>query len=432
VWNERGANPAWTIELRKALDSAGYLNTRIVSADTDWNGPVTDMTNNAAYDAAVDVIGAHYPGKPPAAAYALNKTLWASEMWNLGKVDDFSGAQVLMSDLIDQASWGLSASIVWCLVYSWYAILPFSTVIDGTNAGAGHSILTAAEPWSGNYQMNPTIHALAHHTQFAEPGWRYLAVGSPGMSALPGGGAVVTRFNPYKPASVLEFSITLHTAGAASAQDVVFSVAGGADGRALPAALAVWSTNASAGFVRLADVPDGGGGTYALSLAPNAFYSLTTAPAGQSGPAPVQPIPASAPFPFPYSDTFDGYADQSYAKYFSDEGGAFIVKPVPAGFKRAGGGAAAGGNAYFQLVTVIPIVWEKVRKDSLPFLRALALRIVPPTHALAHAAPLHRTPTHTLCWATSTRARGRITRCPWTWPSTRRRWRRRSPSRRRS
>ena len=394
IWNERGANPEWTVELRKALDSAGYLNTRIVSADTDWAGPVNDMTRIPAYDAAVDIIGAHYPGKPPAAAFALNKTLFASEMWNLGKVDDFSGAQTLMSDLIDQASWGLSASIVWCLIYSWYAILPFSTVIDGTNAGAGHSILTAAEPWSGNYQMNPPIYALAHHTQFAEPGWRYLAVGSPGMSALPGGGAIVTRFNPHTPADVLEFSITLHTAGAGAAQDVVFSVAGGAAGRALPAALAVWSTNATASFVRLADVPDGGGGTYALSLAPDAFYSLTTAPAGQSGPAPVQPIPASAPFPFPYSDDFDAYFDQAYAKYFSDEGGAFIVKPVPASFRRADGSAAAGGNAYFQLVTVIPIAWEKVALTRSRLL-ARANHRNSPTHPVP-AALARRTRTRIL------------------------------------
>ena len=358
VWNERGADPTWTKQLRAALDAAGYRNTRIVSADTDWSGPVNGMTADAAYAAAVDVVGAHYPGKPPAAAYALNKTLWASEMWNLGKIDDWSGAQVLMGDLIDQAQWGLSASILWCLIYSWYAILPFSQVVDGTNAGAGHSILTAAEPWSGHYELNPTIHAMAHHTQFASPGWRYLALGAPGMSALPGGGAVVTRFNPHTPANVLEFSITAHTNGAGAAQDVVFSVAGGAAGRALPPALAVWRTNATAGFVRLPDVADGGGGTYALSLAPDSFYSLTTAPAGQGGPAPAQPIPASAPFPFPYSDDFEGYVEQAYAKYWSDEGGAFLVKPVPASFIAAPG-AAAGGSAYFQLVTVIPIVWEK-------------------------------------------------------------------------
>jgi hypothetical protein len=310
--NERGADPAWTIALRQALDGAGYQNTRIVSADTDWSTPVNDMHANPAYAAAVDIVGAHYPGAPPQNAFTLNKTLWASEMWNLGEVDDWHGALSLMSDLTNQAQQGMSASILWCLIFSWYAPLPFSRVIAGTNAGAGHSILTAAEPWSGNYQLNPQIATMAHHTQFAHPGWRYLVRGSPGMSALPGGGGLVTRVNPHTPADVLELSITLHTAGAAAVQDVVFTLAGLGAAQAPPRALHVWFTNESASFVQLADVTDSGGGSYALTLAPNAFYSITTT-TGQGGPAPANPIPPSAPFPFPYSDNFEGYADGACA-----------------------------------------------------------------------------------------------------------------------
>jgi hypothetical protein len=375
------------------MDAAGYLNTRIVSADTGWEPVVGDMTTDSAYAAAVDVVGAHYPGAPPAAAYKLNKTLFASEMWNLGcvahphptgvraallhtrqrtppspppshtptphpapsYVDDWPGALKLASDLSDHASWGLSASILWCLIYSWYAPLPFSRVIPGTQAGAGHSILTAGEPWSGNYQLNPTIHAMAHHTQFAEPGWVHLPVDAPGLGPLPGGGALVTRFNPRTPAGVLEFSIVAHTAGATESQDVVFTLPAGTPRP--PAALNVWFTNETMAFARAAPVADGGGGAYAITLAPNSLYTLTTRDGG-GGPAPVNPIPPSAPFPFPYADAFEGYAAGAYAKYFCDEGGAFVVAPVPAGFSRADG-AAAGGNAYFQVVTKVPIVWEK-------------------------------------------------------------------------
>lgn len=65
------------------MDAAGYMNTRIVSADTSWDPVTTDVATNAAFAAAVDIIGAHYPGQPPALAYTLNKTLFASEMWNL-------------------------------------------------------------------------------------------------------------------------------------------------------------------------------------------------------------------------------------------------------------------------------------------------------------------------------------------------------------
>ena len=83
IWNERGADTAWTVQLRSAMDAAGYMNTRIVSADTSWDPVTTDISTNPAYAAAVDIIGAHYPGQPPALAYTLNKTLFASEMWNL-------------------------------------------------------------------------------------------------------------------------------------------------------------------------------------------------------------------------------------------------------------------------------------------------------------------------------------------------------------
>lgn len=339
------------------MDAAGYLNTQIVSADTGWQPVVGDMSSNSAYAAAVGIIGAHYPGAPPADAYLLNKTLFASEMWNLGYVDDWPGALKLSSDLSDHATWGLSASILWCLIYSWYAPLPFSKVIPGTQAGAGHSILTAAEPWSGNYQLNPQIYAMAHHTQFADPGWVHLPRGSPGLGPLPGGGAVVTRFNPRTPAGVLEFSIVAQTAGASSPQDVVFTLPAGTPNP--PASLYVWFTNETTPFSRASSVLDNGGGSYAITLQPDSFYTLTTRSNG-GGPAPANPIPPSAPFPFPHSDSFDGYATGAYARYFCDEGGAFVVATPPQTFARAANSAAAAtGNAYMQIVTRVPIVWEK-------------------------------------------------------------------------
>ena len=55
IWNERGADPAWTIQLRNAMDNAGYLQTRIVSADSGWGDVVPGMVSNPAYAAAVDV-----------------------------------------------------------------------------------------------------------------------------------------------------------------------------------------------------------------------------------------------------------------------------------------------------------------------------------------------------------------------------------------
>jgi len=372
IWNERGPDASWTKALRAALDAGGWHGTRLVYADTDWS-VAAGVAADPALAAAVDVIGAHYPGAPSAAAYALNKTLWASEMWNLGKVNDWDGAAQLAHDLNQHAQWGLSSSIIWCLIFSWYAMLPFSRP-TATNAGLGHALLVAAEPWSGNYIISPTIHVVAHHTQFAAPGWTYVA--GAGMGALPGGGTYVTRVNTHVPAAALELSITIDVMGVAVPQAAAFSLAGLSPGRALPAALHVWTTTQAAPFAQQADVPVAPDGSFTLALPADAMVTVTTT-VGQSAPAPRAPVPPSAPFPFPYADNFTGYALGAYARYFCDEGGVFVVDALPAGAytrapRAAGAPAAAaaatavpgGTPAYHNVVDVVPIVWET---NPLPY-----------------------------------------------------------------
>ena len=351
--NERGPDPSWTKALRSALDAGGFENTRIVYGDVGWE-VAAQVAADPALLAAVDVLGAHYPGQPPDVAYTVNRSLWASEMWNLGVVNDWSGATALANDLSQQARWGLSSSIVWCLIFSWFAPLPFSRP-TGTNAGGGHALLTAAEPWSGNYIVTPTVHVIAHHTQFAEPGWHYLA--GTGMGTLSGGGSYVTRVNTHVPSAVLEFSITIDVMGVSSPQTASFALAGLSPGRALPAALHVWATTQSASFVQQADVAVAADGTFSVQLPADGMVSVTTT-TGQSAPRPSAPVPPSAPFPFPYADSFEGYALQGYAKYFCDEGGLFIVDSIPAEMLAGTDPAVAAGNALRNVVDVIPIVWE--------------------------------------------------------------------------
>ena len=62
---------------------------------------------------------------------------------------------------------GMTASLMWNLVHSYY---------HGTD-WYGASMLTAVEPWSGHYDLQPVVWATAHVTQFAQPGWRYLRSG---------------------------------------------------------------------------------------------------------------------------------------------------------------------------------------------------------------------------------------------------------------
>ncbi len=182
--------------------------------------------------------------------------------------------------------------------------------------------------------------------QFAAPGWTYVA--GTGQGTLPDGTQYTVRINTHTPADELEFSITMLTSGSAAAVGN-FSIAG-LSNQALPTTLHVWQTTESAYFVRMPDITVSASGSFAVPLVSNAMLSVTTT-TGQGAASPVNPIPASAPFPFPYADNFAGYADGAYARYFCDEGGVFVVQELP-------GGLGETGPALTQIITQIPIAWE--------------------------------------------------------------------------
>lgn len=367
------------------------------------------MTSDPSLSVAISVIGAHYPARPSEAAYALqsgsHKPLWASEMWNLGNVNDYPGALQLAHDLGTQAVQGMSSSIVvsgggvlrgviaatppgdgggggrkkgggvgagekwgrrrggvsivtptphpqqWCLIHSWYSILPFSRTTD-TNAGAGHALLTAAEPWSGHWQINPTLAAVAHHTQFAQPDWTYLAVGS-GTGYIDAGNTstIVALVNTNVPGGMLECSFVIETQHLPAPMSVTIALGGVAQGTVLPSVMHLWATvDEDHQLVALADVPVSGDGTVTFPVVPSAMYSLTTT-TGQGFVVPAAPIAPSAAFPFPYSDSFTTYPSGGYPLYTADEGGLFVVDPTPP--------ALGGAHALHQVVTQVPIVWER-------------------------------------------------------------------------
>ncbi|MFD8817690.1 galactosylceramidase, partial [Streptomyces sp. NPDC059627] len=106
-WNERGHDADWYIKLRSALDGAGYSGVRIVADDSGWS-VADDMANNASFNDAVSVIGAHYPcaGGDGGSADTCSSTttaknngkpLWASEN---GSLDMDAGAPALIRSIV--------------------------------------------------------------------------------------------------------------------------------------------------------------------------------------------------------------------------------------------------------------------------------------------------------------------------------------------
>lgn len=324
LWNEVSYSSDWAVRLRAALDDAGYQNTRLVGSDTGgWDPVASDMMSNGSIAAAVDVVGSHYPNNPPTAEVATwmrahGKSMWASEMWNLGKTNDWLGAMALASDLSRFAQYGLSTSIVWCLVYSWWPSLNFGSFSNTSNGGSGHALTTAAEPWSGHWEVSAPLAIMAHWTQFATPGgWWYLNASGSGVGTLPGGGSYATLMDADALATgVATFSLVIETDTATATQSVSFQLAAPA-GVALPSVLHVWRTMEEALFQQQADTPVDATGAFSLTLEPAAVYSLTTT-TGQGWVNSSKPVPPTAPFPFPYAEDFEGYAQGAYARYWSD------------------------------------------------------------------------------------------------------------------
>jgi galactosylceramidase len=84
-----------------------------------------------------------------------------------------------------------------------------------------------------------------------------------------------------------------------------------------------------------------------LNLEPQSIYTITTT-SGQ-GKAKDPTMAASKPFPLPYSDSFNEYAQEATVKYFSDQGGSWTARPDPIN---------PSNMVFTQVVTIQPILWH--------------------------------------------------------------------------
>ena len=343
--NEKGYNVQWYKDFKAALRANGLGAIPVVASD-DWPKKslwaiATEMKNDAALYDSIDIVGAHGPGwggYPTPDAVALGKPLWDSEAHFDEKLPFNQMARNINRNY---AAGKVTASIYWPIVSAMYDNLPYDNI----------GLIKCNEPWSGHYALTPSVWAMAHTTQFTQPGWRYIdgASGFFEQDTTGAHGSYVTLKSPDSK----DFSLIVETVTSKVPQTVRFSVAGFAK-----RALHLWSSDftsakSSDWFVKQADIVPAEG-QFSLDLQPGRVYTVTTTTGQSKGAAPA--APASGPFPFPYADNFKTYAVGKMPKYFSDMYGAFETAPCGGGRK---------GTCLRQEVPAEPTAWKKT--SNRPF-----------------------------------------------------------------
>nr|KAI8769927.1 galactocerebrosidase-like [Biomphalaria glabrata] len=346
IWNERWCDAEYVKVLRKTLDQNGYSNVKIVASDLDF-GIVDFIKADQEFAAVVDYIGAHYPGVvSPDDAKQTGIPLWSSEDFSTFN-DDVGGgcwARILNQNYVQGL---MTSTISWNLIDSFFQGLPW----DRT------SLMTAREPWSGNYNVESPIWMSAHTTQFTEVGWSYLPHGH-GVGMLKGGGSYVALTN----ADHTQLTIVMETMSREHSvcirpflpvyvvvpQNVTFQLAGSF---ANVDFLYVWRSKLrfaanenSVYFIFLALAPVVNG-SISLWLDVDEIYTLTTVNTGNHGKHP--PPPDSAPFPLPFKEDFESYPLSAEPYILAPQQGSFDVMSV----------GGQHGQVMRQMVLQTPIAW---------------------------------------------------------------------------
>ena len=331
IWNETHMDPQFIKRLRATLDAHGLSATKIVADDSvDSWGLVQEMRGDPALRRDVDVIATHYPlmqSTPEARASSREwqKPLWSSEDGPWGDVWGTAGqASPPLAELLNRnyIQGRITSTVLWCLVGSYYDIF------DLPNAG----LLRAKWPWSGHYQLASPLWVVAHTTQFAQPGWRYIDSAS---GLMRGGGSYVSLHHGA------DYSIVVETLEAAGPTRLDFKLTGGLGS----GPVYVWRTNARHWFERIARL-EPRAGRFSFVFAPDSVYTLTNTTGQAKGAA---QSPPDKPFPMPYRDDFERYAaNGAEAHYFFEANGAFETAPC---------GAGRPGRCLRQVTDQPPIGW---------------------------------------------------------------------------
>jgi galactosylceramidase len=341
IWNEKSWDKHYTLALKAAITAAG-LETKIVGHDNGWD--VCDaLSEDHEWAAAVDVIGAHYPGSEiKSNCPALNKVQWSSEDMSLGY--DTSApcwARELNQNYVRA---NLTATIAWAIIDSFYDRLDW----------AGTGVMRAAEPWSGSYQIGQVLWAAAHWGQFTKSGWFFLQHGS-GVGLLDNGGSYValTDSAAGQQLTIIVETMQRDSSQCAHSSSAVYNTTNQTATFQLDSSFAhitqlfVFFSDFNTQDVDQAFIYKGiialNDGKFTLELPVGVVFTVSTI----NGTKNAYQAPPSMPFPLPYQDNFERCATSSEAAYFSDQSGSWEIVDT----------ASSRGKTMRQMVTELPISW---------------------------------------------------------------------------
>ena len=318
IWNETPYDLEYIKILRRTLDRSGLQDVRIGASDQaeaqlKWK-TAEDALMDPELAAVIYAFGDHYLAyQSSQTARDSGKPLWANEdgPW----AGDWYGAtklaKLLNRSYIDGR---MTRIITWSLITSYYDILPLP----------GSGLMRANEPWSGHFEVQPAIWAVAHTTQFADPGWRYV---DNACGYLKGTGSFVTLRSP----SGDDYSIVVETMDSPyvvitnQPQEITFRLGEGFPDKPL----SVWRSNASEQFKKVETIQPKDR-MFRYSVDGESIYTLTTTTGQQKGGTGLA-IPAVKAIPLPYVEDFERTPEHALPKYFIDQSGVFEVEPRPDG-----------------------------------------------------------------------------------------------------
>lgn len=325
--NEMGTDLDWIgNHLRPTLDAHGFSKVKLQAPDDDsefWQ--VFDkLEKEPKMNKLIDAVGYHYiDGREPweidqktnhratDKAKESGKPLWASEEWSQSGEEWGGKGALYLARLMNKLYTmdRITKFEIWCPVDGIY------NQVIWANTGA----LQADAPWSGNYKIWPSVWTIAHTTQFAEPGWKYMDGACGQLDTNTWRGSHVALRDP----KTGDWSVIIVTGDQKKIKLAI--------GEGLKTGLVhLWKSTEKEQFVEQKALRVTKNGLV-LNLEANAVYTISTT-TGQKKGTFGEP-PAAKPFPFPYTENFEAYKPNETPRFFSDQKGTFETITTPEGGK---------------------------------------------------------------------------------------------------